>query len=56
MNDFLGYCYAYKEKLKIDKRCCDSCHEDHEEGLCDLIEKHFKNGFYLVCCRISNEN
>jgi hypothetical protein len=39
----------------VEKDCCTSCHEDHDEGYCDMIDRESPDGSITayVCCEVS---
>jgi len=37
----------------IDFSCCNSCHDDEDEGYVDMIEREYRGVEYHICCAAS---
>ena len=37
--------------MGVNYSCCDSCHDDEDEGYNGLLEKEFRNQEFEICCR-----
>jgi hypothetical protein len=47
----LGGCSDFAKKFGLENvNCCNSCHDDDDEGYMSLSEKNFEDGWYCVCC------
>ena len=51
---YLGSCKELKERYKLECDCCDSCHEDYDEEGYEMCMIETKEGYYHVCCSVSN--
>lgn len=51
---YLGSCDAARERFHIGDsvRCCDSCHDDIDNGYDDGVEIEVEDGFFQTCCAI----
>jgi hypothetical protein len=48
---YLGWCADLADALGIERTCCDSCHEDDNQGQSYLNQIDFqKEGYYDCCC------
>lgn len=48
--NYLGGCDAFADRTRAVFGCCDSCHDDANEGWGDLLEVEMADGYYRVCC------
>ena len=48
------YCSQIRELFGLAEVCCDSCHEDHDQGYSDLMELEDREGKVIayVCCGV----
>lgn len=49
---YLGSCEDIQDRLGFNINCCDSCHEENDEGYSDLMEYEFDDGYYNCCCTV----
>lgn len=49
----MNFCDDLAEKLNIKCDCCDSCHNDSDNGYASLIEKEINGIYYQICCSMS---
>ncbi len=49
---YLGRCTELSKRLRIECDCCDTCHDDDDEGYDSLCEVEFEDGYYDACCRM----
>ncbi len=47
---YLGGCEEAAKHFGFEQSCCDSCHNDADEGYCSLIEIEIDQGYFNVCC------
>jgi len=53
---YLGGCEELCKRFDLTAdNCCTSCHEDANEGYCDLCDVEVPEGYYNVCCRVYEE-
>lgn len=50
---YLGSCNELRKRYNLNVECCDSCHEEYDEGY-DWIEVNTTEGWYFVCCTVLN--
>jgi len=48
----LGGCAEFAKWQGLEPECCDSCHDDANEGYGDLIDFPAPGGYYWICCRM----
>ena len=49
-------CADVKKRFNlIDSSCCDSCHEDAEEGVDDLFQYEHGDEVFEVCCYVADD-
>lgn len=49
---YICFCEEFRKKFDISKNCCNSCHQDFDEGYSDLCEIEIDHVIYQVCCSI----
>lgn len=51
---YLGSCEEMAKHFGLEQSCCDSCHNDVDEGYSSLIEIEIEKGYFHVCCYMNS--